>query len=64
MKYLIEAPKYLLKEYKIIIAGSGPLTTELKELSKEDKKIEFIGKISDKEKINYYDASGILRFLL
>lgn len=62
LKYLIEASKYLSDEYKIIIAGNGPLTTELKELSKEDKKIEFIGKISDKEKVNYYYASDIFAF--
>ena len=62
LKYLVEASKYLSDDYKIIIAGNGPLTNELKELSKEDKKIEFIGRISDKEKVNYYYASDIFAF--
>lgn len=62
LKYLIEASKYLSNEFKIIIAGSGPLTEELKELSNNDSKIEFMGKISDEDKVNYYYASDIFAF--
>lgn len=62
LKYLIEASKYLSNEYKIIIAGKGPLTETLKELGKNDSKIEFIGKITDEEKVNYYYASDIFAF--
>lgn len=62
LKYLVEASKYLSDDYKIIIAGNGPLTRELRENSKNDKKIEFIGKISDEEKVNYYYASDIFAF--
>lgn len=62
LQYLIEASKYLSDDYKIIIAGKGPLTETLKELSKDDPKVEFIGKITDREKVNYYYASDVFAF--
>ncbi len=62
LQYLIEASKYLSNDYKIIIAGKGPLTETLKELSKDDPKVEFIGRITDKEKVNYYYASDVFAF--
>ena len=62
LQYLVESSKYLSDDYKIIIAGKGPLTEELKEMSKNDIKIEFIGKITDEEKVNYYYASDVFAF--
>lgn len=62
LKYLIEAAQNLNDNYKILIAGSGPLTHELKEVSKNDKKIEFLGKVTDEEKIAYFNISDIFAF--
>ncbi|MBC2856166.1 glycosyltransferase [Cetobacterium sp. 2A] len=62
LKHLIGASKYLDDSYKIVIAGAGPLTNELKELAKDDKKIEFLGKISVEEKKEYLHASDIFGF--
>lgn len=62
LQYLIEASKYLSDDYKIIIAGKGPLTETLKELSKDDPKVEFIERITDREKVNYYYASDVFAF--
>lgn len=62
LKYLIEASKFLDNTYKILIAGSGPLTKELKENSKDDQKIEFLGKITEEEKVAYFNISDIFAF--
>lgn len=62
LQYLVEASRYLPNNYKIIIAGKGPLTETLKESSKDDSKIEFIGRITDEEKVNYYYASDVFAF--
>ena len=47
LEYLIEASKYLNDDYKILIGGKGPLTESLKEMAKDDNKIEFLGRLSD-----------------
>lgn len=62
IKYLIESSKYLGEEYQIFIAGKGVLTEELKKLSKGDKKIKFLGKITDEEKKNYLYAADVFAF--
>ncbi|MCQ2387070.1 MAG: glycosyltransferase [Clostridia bacterium] len=49
IEYLVKASKYLDDSYEIRIAGQGPLTEELKEMAKDDKKIKFLGKISDSD---------------
>jgi rhamnosyl/mannosyltransferase len=63
LKYLIEASKEL-GNYNIhfLIAGTGELTGKLKELAKDDKKIEFIGQINDSEKRKYLYACDIICF--
>lgn len=63
LKYLINASKELNNlQIKILIAGSGELTDELREQAKGDSKIEFLGRISDSEKRAYYKASDIICF--
>ena len=63
LKYLIEASKMLNNvPIKIIVAGSGELTEELKEQARGDPKIEFIGKLSDSERRVYYEACDIICF--
>ena len=63
LKYLIEASKILgNSNFKFLIAGTGPLTDELKELAKGDEKIEFLGKISSAERREYLYACDIICF--
>ena len=62
MEYLIRASKLLNDNYKIYIAGQGPLTECLKKLAADDSKIEFLGKISDSEWRSYLNACDIFCF--
>lgn len=62
LKYLVEASKYLDDTYKIFIAGVGPQTEKLKSLAKNDKKIIFLGKISDDEVKLYLNGCDIFCF--
>lgn len=62
MEYLIRASKLLDSSYKVLIGGSGPLTDSLKELAKDDEKVEFLGRISDNEMIAYYKSCDIFAF--
>ena len=61
LEYLIKASPFISKEAVIIIAGKGPLTSQLKEIS-SDKKIQFIGRISDDELRQFLYASDIFAF--
>lgn len=61
-KYLIEASKYLDKNYAIYISGKGELTNELKLMAKDDPKINFLGLISDDELKAYLMACDIFCF--
>lgn len=62
LEYLIESSKLLNERFKIFIGGQGPLTDDLKKLAQNDNKITFLGKLSDKELINYYLACDIYCF--
>ena len=63
LKYLVEASSELTDiPLKIIIAGSGELTEQLKQQADGDSKIEFIGRISDSEKRSYYKACDLMCF--
>lgn len=61
-KYLIEASRYLDERFVIYIAGSGELTKKLKQQARGDKKIIFLGKISNEELKNYLLATDIFCF--
>ena len=45
------------------IAGSGPLQNELKEIAKDDKRIEFLGFVSDEELIKLYKNAYAVIFV-
>lgn len=60
--YLIQASKYLDDRFRIVIAGSGPLTEQLKQEAQNDSKITFPGRISDEDLIAYYKAMDIFCF--
>ena len=63
LKYLIEASKKLGdSNFQFFIAGTGPLTDELKKLAADDKKIKFIGKISNAQRREYLYACDIICF--
>lgn len=63
LTYLIEASKQLGDSpFKFLIAGTGPLTDELKMQADGDSKIEFLGRISNSERKQYLYACDIFCF--
>ncbi len=63
LRYLIEASEKMGDEdIHFFIAGEGELTDKLKALAGNDRKIEFVGRISDSEKRAYLCASDIICF--
>ncbi len=62
MAYLIEASKYLDDNYVVLIGGKGPLTESLMKEAKDDKKIEFLGRVSDDDLKGYLLACDIFCF--
>lgn len=63
LRYLIEASSKI-KENNIhfLIAGSGPLTEELKQMAAGDNKVEFVGRITDSAWRSYLYACDIFCF--
>lgn len=63
LTYLIKASRELDEDnIHFIIAGNGELTESLKEEAKGDKKIEFVGRVTDSERRAYYYASDVICF--
>lgn len=60
--YLIQASKLLDDRFKIYIGGKGPLTDSLVDEAKGDKKIEFLGRISDEDLVAYLNVCDIFCF--
>ena len=60
--YLIEASKYLDDRFEIFITGKGELTEDLKQQATGDKKIHFLGLVSDDELKAYLQAMDIFCF--
>lgn len=60
--YLVQASKLLDDRFAILIGGKGPLTDALKEEAAEDRKITFLGRVSDEDLIAYYLACDIFTF--
>ena len=63
VKVIIEAYLEADTDIPLKIAGTGPLADKLKELSKNDKRIEFLGFISDKNLIDYYANAFAVIFI-
>ena len=63
-EYLIEASKYLDDRFRIFIGGQGELTEKLKKQAVGDKKIVFLGQLSDEELISYYSGLDVLGGLM
>ena len=63
LTYLIKASKELGDaDVHFLIAGSGELTESLKEEAKDDRKVEFLGRITDSERRSYLYACDIVCF--
>ena len=58
---LIDAEKYIKEDCAIVIAGSGPLTEELKAQCHSDK-VHFVGRLSDDELRWYHYAASVFAF--
>ena len=57
LPHLIEAEKYVKSDCVFVIAGSGPLTDELKAQCKSSR-VHFVGRLSDEDlKLHHYSAS-------
>ena len=58
---IVEAMKYVKGNVKLKIAGTGPDEAKLKEMAKNDSRIEFLGFVNDEEAIKYYSkAKGVI----
>ena len=62
ISYLIQAARFMPDNVRILIGGSGPLSTELKEQAKDNDKIIFLGRLKDDELKEYLYASDIFLF--
>lgn len=61
IKYLLEAEKYIKEKCVLVIAGRGPLTTELQKQYCSER-IHWVGRLSDDEMKYYYHAAEIFAF--
>jgi glycosyltransferase involved in cell wall biosynthesis len=61
LKYLLEAEKNIQNDCRILIAGQGPLTASLQK-KYQTKRIEFLGKISDKDLKIFLHIADVLAF--
>lgn len=63
LRYLIEASDKIHRDdMHFLIAGTGELTDELKQMSANDSKIEFVGRVTDSEWRSYLYACDIFCF--
>lgn len=62
LKYLIKASKLLDDRFVVLIGGEGPLTKSLKELAQDDKKVVFLGRLTDSQLKDYLIACDIFCF--
>lgn len=61
LPYLIEAEKYVKSDCVFLIAGSGPLTEQIKS-SCESKRVFFVGRLSNDELLQYHYAADVFAF--
>jgi rhamnosyl/mannosyltransferase len=60
--YLVSASQYLDGRFVIYIGGKGELTDELRTQAAGDKKIVFLGRVSDEDLMAYYLAMDVFCF--
>ena len=61
LPYLIEAEKLVKSDCVFIIAGSGPLTSQLKANCQSDR-VKFVGRLSDEELVWHHQAASVFAF--
>lgn len=61
--FIIESMKFVEEDIPLLIAGDGPELSRLKTLAKEDKRIRFLGYVSDVELIDLYSKSIAVPFV-
>lgn len=61
LPWLLEAEKYVKSDCVFIIAGSGPLTEEVKSSCHSDR-VFFVGRLSDEELVWYHCAASVFAF--
>ena len=61
LSYLIDSVQHISSDCVILIAGSGPLTSKLKEMA-NDERIVFLGRIDDEDIPVYMHAADIFAF--
>ncbi|MCQ2311365.1 MAG: glycosyltransferase [Paludibacteraceae bacterium] len=62
VEHLIEAEQWMQPNIQILIAGTGPLTSEYQDLAKDCKRITFLGKLSNDELRCYLHAADLFAF--
>lgn len=61
LPHLIEVEKYVKSDCVFVIAGSGPLTDDLKAKSKSSR-VHFVGRLSDEDLKLYHYAASVFAF--
>lgn len=61
LPHLIEAEKYVKSDCVFVIAGSGPLSDELKAQCKSSR-VHFVGRLSDEDLKLYHYAASVFAF--
>lgn len=61
LPFLLEAEKYVKSDCVFVIAGSGPLTEQLKAACHSDR-VYFVGRLSDEELVWYQSAASVFAF--
>jgi glycosyltransferase involved in cell wall biosynthesis len=63
VELVIKSMKFINKDVKLLIAGTGEEEKSLKELAKNDKRIQFLGLVSDEELVDLYSKSIVVPFV-
>ncbi|MCD7728669.1 MAG: glycosyltransferase [Clostridia bacterium] len=62
LEYLIKASMYLPDNFSVVIGGKGELTDSLKKMAEGDKKVRFLGRVSNEDLVAYLMACDIYCF--
>jgi glycosyltransferase involved in cell wall biosynthesis len=63
IRMILEAYLKTTTKIPLKIAGSGPLENELRELASKDKRVEFLGYVSDLNLVEYYASAYAIIFV-
>lgn len=62
LKYLVAASKMVEGNFKLLIAGTGPLTRKLKKAAEGNEKIKFLGRVSEKKLAELFAEAEVFCF--